>query len=112
MTLSGLLIIAAVALFAIMLLSGWYTRVFTDRVRRRLEWIEEIFDTGNPPVVWHCHGRATRRDVQRLDKLIGYLAKTTLVVDEATREEVASRLSEVREQWHSQEIQSKLNGKD
>ena len=104
MTMGLFLLIVGAVLLALMLLSGWYVRAISNTfVRRKLTDIETIFETGEPPAAWHWRAdpAITGRDIRRLDKLRRYLVKTSLVVDEQTREEVSQKLTETRALWLS-----------
>lgn len=45
--------------------------------------------------------RARRNAVRRLDRLIRHFSRTSLVVDEAERDEIVGSLKRVREEWSS-----------
>lgn len=104
MTIGWLLAIATGAIILLCIASGVYMRLMTGwLVTRKLEDIESIFDTGEPPATWRGARPvgATKRDIRRLTRLMRYLSRTRLVVDEPTRKEVADKLAQTREAWLS-----------
>ena len=111
MTIGWLLLIATAAIVLMCLASVLYMRLITGvMVTHKLEDIETIFDTGEPPAGWRGNRPcgANKRDIRRLTRLMRYLSKTRLVMDEQTRKEVADSLAQAKKQWLTR-LQGNLN---
>jgi hypothetical protein len=100
LSLISLLLLFSVGIITLIVASNVYYRKLLDFfVHTKLNDITSIFETGEPPSHWHDVSGIRSNDIKHLDKLIRYLMRTRLVVDEQTRKEVYEKLSEIRLNW-------------
>jgi hypothetical protein len=94
----------AAFLFLFFKLLLWYaTQVTKITVERRHRDADFILATGRAPPAWAAGdaSRARRRALRRLDSLIGYMKRTSLVDSDETRETVLAQLVETRRRWEA-----------
>ncbi len=97
MTIGLLFVLFVIAIALLIIASNAYYRTIMKRIQMKLDDITAICENGQPP--WRDDGACEAADVKRLSRLITYLTKTRLVVDEETRKEVLERLQDVRDEW-------------
>jgi hypothetical protein len=109
-------------LMLIILAMGYGTKVAVDKLIGEKHYaIDVVLETGQPPPGWlqpyrararslqqgpgwedrlrELQNRAKRSCLRRLDGLIGYLKRTSLVEDDETRQAVLSQLAAMRQEW-------------
>lgn len=109
-------------LFAMMAATSWFmTRLMRAYIGSKHELLEQILRTEQVPEQWAssyslaavgrtprtdgagtvaaADGRAARKSIRKLDRLIGYVRTTRLVEDEETRRTLLADLSRIRAQW-------------
>lgn len=103
-----IVLLLAAFLFLFFKLILWYaTTTAKTMVERRHRDAELVLTTGRIPPRWVPHtspdGRrlalARKRALRRLDSLMSYMRRTTLVDSDETRETMLAQLGEVRERW-------------
>ena len=119
MSLGMSLIFAFVGLIVIMVGSGWYYAwVMEKMLNSKVRDLDTIRSTQMPPNDWRKglqkkleRGKQVsqaemnaqwQQDIKRLDGVIKFSQKTTLMEDEQTREGILRDLDQIRREWQAQ----------